>query len=419
VVVGAGFAGLNCVHHLSRDDVEVTLVDRNNFHTFQPLLYQVATSYLPPEQVGATLRSIFRRQDNVRVRVGEVTSVEFEERVVHLRDGGALPYDYLVLAVGATTNFFGIAGMDEHAWPLYTMGDAVRLRLHLLEQLEKAAAEPDPERSTVVVVGGGPTGVETAGALAEMGHDHIGGDVEMRVVLVELLPRLLNTFSEQSSRRALKDLRRRGVEVRLNTSVEAADDHGVQLKGGERIATRTVVWGAGVQASPLGRALGLQLGRGGSVVVGPDLRVKGLPVGGDRVFALGDLASIDPPPPTGPPPLVAPNAIQQGKHAGEQIERLLDGKDTEPYAYFDKGILAVIAKGDAVAELPVPGTHGHRIKASGFPAWALWAGVHIAYLVGFRNRLKTLTDWLWNFVLTTGGGGILVRATRTPRPDAP
>ncbi|RKS74072.1 NADH dehydrogenase [Motilibacter peucedani] len=415
VVVGAGFAGINAVHQLARHEVDVTLVDRNNFHTFQPLLYQVATSYLPPEQVGATIRAVFRKQRNVKVRVGRVDDVDWDERAVVLEDGDRLPYDYLVVAAGATTNFFGISGMEDHAWPLYTMGDAVRLRLHLLEELERAAAEPsaDLARQTVVVVGGGPTGVETAGALAAMGKEHVGGDVDMRVVLVEALPRLLNTFSEKSGRQALDDLRRRGVEVLLDTAVASADDKGVTFKSGERIDTRTVVWAAGVQASPLGRAVGVELGKGGSIVVGPDLQVKGHP----GVFAAGDIASISPPPHGTPPPLVAPNAIQQGKHVGRQIARLGAGEQTEPFSYFDKGSMAVIARGDAVTEIPVPGLRGRILRVAGLPAWLLWAGVHVVYLIGFRNRVKTLTDWLWSSLTSSGGGAILVRATRTPKPD--
>nr|WP_269205070.1 NAD(P)/FAD-dependent oxidoreductase [Motilibacter aurantiacus] len=417
VVIGAGFAGLNAVHELRGAPVDITIIDRNNFHTFQPLLYQVATSYLPPEQVGSTIRTIFRRQKNVKVRVGEVSGVEWDTQTVELTDGTTVPYDYLVLAAGATTNFFGIPGMDEHAYPLYTMSDAVRLRLHLLEEIEQAARDRSSDRSheTVVVVGGGPTGVETAGSLAEMSCHHIGGEVDLRVVLVEMMPRLLNTFSEQSGEQTLKDLRKRGVEILLNTSVKSADEKGVELSDGQRIETRTVVWGAGVQASPLGRKLGLELGRGGSIVVEPDLRVPGR----DNVFAIGDIASPKRPEGARPFPLVAPNAIQQGKHTGKQIAKLVAGQQPAPFEYFDKGILAVIAKGDAVAELPLPGSSGKRIKAKGFPAWALWAGVHIVYLVGFRNRLKTLTDWVYNFGLGSGGGGILVRASRGGKVDSP
>ena len=417
VVIGAGFSGLNAVHELAKSPVDVTIVDRNNFHTFQPLLYQVATSYLPPEQVGSTIRAVFRKQKNVNVRVGLVDTIDWDAQEVRFADSDPLPYDYLVVAAGATTNFFGIEGMQEHAWPLYTMGDAVRLRLHLLEELEAAAAKPgeDLSRQTVVVVGGGPTGVETAGALAAMGKEHVGGDVDMRVVLVEALPRLLNTFSEKSGRQALEDLRRRGVEVLLDTAVASSDEQGVALKTGARIDTRTVVWAAGVQASPLGRTLGVELGKGGSVVVGPDLQITGHP----GVFAAGDIASISPVPAAGAPPLVAPNAIQQGKHVGKQIVRLLAGQPTEPFRYFNKGTMAVIARGDAVTEIPVPGFRGRILRVAGAPAWFLWAGVHVVYLIGFRNRVKTLTDWLWSSLTSSGGGAILVRASRSPKPDAP
>lgn len=417
VVIGAGFAGLNAVHHLARHEVDITIVDRNNFHTFQPLLYQVATAYLPPEQVGATVRTVFRKQRNVSVRVGLVEDIDWDERVVKIADGDPLPYDYLLIAAGATTNYFGIPGMSEHGWPLYTMGDAVRLRLHLLEEMEEASKQPGGNRArqTVVVVGGGPTGVETAGALAAMGREHVAGDDELRVVLVEALPRLLNTFSERSGRQALKDLRRRGVEVLLSTAVASADGTGVVFKNGERIDTRTVVWAAGVQASPLGRTVGLELGKGGSIVVGPDLQVVGHP----GVFAAGDIASISPPPKAGPPPLVAPNAIQQGKHVGDSIARLVDGRTTEPFSYFDKGSMAVIAWGDAVTEIPIPLLRGRILRVAGLPAWLLWAGVHVVYLVGFRNRVKTITDWLWSSVSSSAGSAILVRPPSSPGPEAP
>lgn len=408
VIIGAGFAGINAAHELEHAPVDVTLVDRNNFNTFQPLLYQVATTFLPPEQVGAPLRSVFERHRNLEVRVGQVTGVDLDAREVQVDREEPLPYDYLVVTAGSTTNFLGIDGLEEHAFPLYTMGDAVRLRTHLLEQFEQfeAMPVPDPALTTVVVVGGGATGVETAGALMAMSRQRVGG-TELRVVLVEALPRLLSAFSERSAQGALKDLRKRGVEVRLETPVASADGRCVTFKDGSSIDTTTVVFAAGVMASKLGSVLGIDLGKGGSIKVDPDLRVPGHP----EVFAAGDLAAPQRPEGAQPFPLIAPNAIQQGKHVGKMLERLVRGEGTEPFAYFDKGSLAVIAFGDAIAEIPlVFGSQKSRtLKLRGRVAYLVWAGVHIFYLLGFRNRFKTLADWGWNALTHSGGNGILVR----------
>jgi NADH dehydrogenase len=409
IVVGGGFAGINAAHALTHADADVTLVDRNNYHTFQPLLYQVSTGYLPPEEVGAAFRSVFRRQANLTVRVAVVVSVDWMDHRLWLEDGSALDFDYLILAAGAETNFFDIAGMAQYAWPLYTLADAVRLRTHLLFTLEQVAAiGPPAGRITTVVVGGGPTGVETAGALTSMAHEVVGPVATLRVILVEAGPRLLNVFSPRSSERALEDLRRRGVDVRLGQNVEGADAGGVTLGGGERIESNTVIWAAGVQANGLAHALSLELNRG-RVVVDPHLQVVGHP----NVFVAGDLAAVAAPRPGALLPMLAPVAIQAGRHAGEQVAHLVAKEPLTRFRYHDKGMMAVLGRGDAVAELPLllgAGTSSrYRLRFGGLPAWLLWVGVHIAYLICFSNRIKVLLDWGWNYFTSRGAGAILVR----------
>ncbi|HEY5356942.1 MAG TPA: NAD(P)/FAD-dependent oxidoreductase [Streptosporangiaceae bacterium] len=413
VVVGGGFAGINAAHALAHSDADVTLVDRHDYHTFQPLLYQVSTGYLPPEEVGAAFRSVFRRQANLTARVARAVSADWTGRRLRLQDGSGLDFDYLILAAGAETNFFGIPGMTEHSWPLYTLADAVALRIHLLGTLEQVAAtQPSAgAKITAVVVGGGPTGVETAAALASMAHEVAGPAATLRVILVEAGPRLLAAFSAHSSQRAFQDLRRRGVDVRLGQNVEAADPGGVTLGGGERIQAGTVIWAAGVQANRLGHTLGLPLSHG-RVTVDPHLQVAGYP----NVFVAGDLAAVAAPQPGALLPMLAPVAIQAGRHAGEQVARLIARKPLARFRYHDKGMMAVLGRGDAVAELPLPPGAGHssryRLRFSGLPAWLLWAGVHIAYLICFSNRIKVLVDWGWNYCTSRGAGAILVR-----RPD--
>ena len=405
VVVGGGFAGLNAAQALAHADADVTLVDRHNYHTFQPLLYQVSTGYLPPEEVGAAYRSVFRHQSNLTVRVAGAASVDWTDQKLGLSDGSSLGFDYLILAVGAETNFFGITGMAEHAWPLYTLADATALRTHLLGALEHAAKPQPSETVTAVVVGGGPTGVETAGALASMADEVVGPVATLRVILVEAGPRLLSTFSPRSSERALHDLRRRGVEVRLDHDVQAADASGVTLGSGERIQSATVIWAAGVQANRLAQTLGLALTRG-RVVVDTHLRVADHP----NVFVAGDLAAIDAAQAGGLLPMLAPVAIQAGRHAGRQVARLIAGEPLVGFRYHDKGIMAVLGRGDAVAELPLLGAaNRYRLRFGGRPAWLLWVGVHIAYLICFSNRIKVLLDWGWNYVTSHGAGAILVR----------
>jgi NADH dehydrogenase len=409
VVVGGGFAGINAAHALVHSDADVTLVDRHNYHTFQPLLYQVSTGYLPPEEVGAAFRSVFRRQANLTVRIAVAVSIDWSDRKLRLEDGSTLEFDYLILAAGAETSFFDIAGMAEHAWPLYTLADAVALRTHLLSTLEQGASAGSAvdAQVTTVVVGGGPTGVETAAALASMAQEVVGPIATLRVILVEAGPRLLCAFNPHSSERALQDLRRRGVDVRLGQNANAADADGVTFGGGERIETGTVIWAAGVQANGLAHAMDLPLSKG-RVVVNQYLQVSGRP----NVFVAGDLAAVAASKPTALLPMLAPIAIQAGRHAGEQVGRLIAGKPLAPFRYHDKGMMAVLGRGNAVAELPLLLGFGksnrYRLRFAGLPAWLLWVGVHIAYLICFSNRIKVLVDWGWNYFTSRGAGAILV-----------
>jgi NADH dehydrogenase len=348
--------------------------------------------------VGTNIRTLFQTYDNVEVEVADVEGIDWESQTLALEFDRQVQFDYLVVAGGATTNYFNIPGMAEHAWPLYTLADASVLRRHLLADLEQSVLDHkrDPHESTIVVIGGGPTGVEMAGALTSMAGDLLHQDAQdLHVVLVEALPRLLNNFSAKSGERALKDLRRRGVDVRLGAMVASADDEGITFKDGTRIDAKTIVWAAGVKANALGERLGLEVARGGAIVVDTDLRTPGH----ENVFAAGDGAFVK----DAPVPQLAPAAIQGGKHVAKQIERLIKGKPTKRFRYRNKGIMAVIGRGNAVAELP------GKLKLGGVLAWLLWLVVHVMYLVGFRNKLKVLVDWGWSYFTARGSNAVYVR----------
>ncbi len=413
VVVGAGFGGLAAVKGLRDVAVDVTLVDANNFHTFQPLLYQVATAGLDIDDVAYPVRGIFRRQRNVSVRMARVTGVDLDGRRVLVDRGEPLPYDHLVIAAGAVSADFGVAGVREHTVPLKFVDDAIRLRQTVLDRFELAAAGPAQRAEgelDVVVCGGGPTGVEMAGAMKELFTKVLTRDFprremdRVRVVLVEAADRLLSTFSEVSSERALRTLQRRGVEVILGVGVARVTAEGVHLTDGRFIAARTVVWTAGVRAAPLADVLGLTQGRGGRVVVEADLSVPGHP----EVFAIGDIgAALDED--GGLLPQVAQPAIQGGRHAAGQIARRLQGLPGEPFRYHDKGSMATIGRNEAVAELP------QGIRLSGFLGWLSWLGLHLVQLMGFRNRANVLVNWAWNYLTYDRGARLLAEADRELR----
>lgn len=409
VVVGAGFGGLAAVRQLADAPVDVVLIDRHNHHTFLPLLYQVATAGLNPADVAHPVRGIVQRQRNVSVRLATVTGVDWSRREVHVDGGEPVRFDHLILAAGSTAHFFDTPGAAEFGFPLYALEDATALRNHVLERFEAADADPtlvDDGALTVVVVGGGPTGVEVAGALAELfsqvlRKDFAGLDVlRARVVLVEMADSLLGNFRAASRWDAFDALRARGVEVRLGESVDAVHETEVHLSSGTVVAAHTLVWAAGVQASPLASALGIPVGRGGRIDVARDLSVPGH----DGVWAIGDVANI--PSRRGPLPQLAAVAQQSGRHVARQIVRRLDGRGTRPMRYLDKGIMATVGRRAAVAELPF------GVRLSGTLAWWAWLGLHLVTLVGFRNRLSVFLNWAWNYFTWDRGPRLILGRDR-------
>ncbi len=388
VIVGGGFAGLRAARALGRAPVDVTLLDRRNHHVFQPLLYQVATAGLSAPEIAAPLRSILRRQSNVAVLMAEVVSVDVSRRVVVLGDG-EMPYDYLVLAAGATHSYFGHDAWARHAPGLKSIEDALEIRRRLFVAFERAERETDASaRSawlTFLVVGGGPTGVELAGTLAEIARYTLTGEFrridpsQARVVLLEGTDRVLPPYPPGLSQKAQQQLEGLGVEVRPSALVTGVDEGGVWL-GAERLAARTVLWAAGVAASPVGRSLGAEVDRAGRVKVEKDLTLAGRP----EVFVAGDLAAFEQDGRLVPG--VAPAAMQMGLHAARNIRRSLAGQPLLTFRYVDKGSLATIGRRAAVADFG-------RIRLWGFPAWMAWLGIHIFFLIGFRNRLVVLLDW--------------------------
>jgi NADH:quinone reductase (non-electrogenic) len=408
VVVGAGFAGLSATRALAGRAVEVTLVDRHNFHTFEPLLYQVAAAGLEPADVAYPVRAIFGRRPNVAFRRGTVTAVDLASRWVHLADGSRLGYDYLVVATGAAVAFLGIEGAADHARPLYTLGDARLLRNHLLSTLETADAHPErfDGGPTFVVVGGGPTGVEMAGALMELidvtiRRDRLRIDPDRtHVILLDVGDRLLPGFNETAGAYAEDSLRAKGVEVRLGRRVAQVTADGVRLDDGTAIDAHAVIWAAGVTVDgTLAASLPVARTRGGRVTVGPDLSLPDHP----EVFVVGDAAAA----PLGPrhpgaAPQLAQGAIQGGRHSGEQVLRRVAGRPTVPFAYHDKGIMATIGRRAAVAQIPrVPVVRGTL-------GWLMWLGLHLVYLIGFRNRLVVLLNWAWRYFDWPSGPRLIV-----------
>jgi NADH dehydrogenase len=393
VVVGGGFAGLWTTRALARAPLRITLIDRCNHHLFQPLLYQVATAGLSAPDIAAPLRHILRGQQNATVLLDEVTGIERAPRRITLRASPDLSYDYLLLASGATHAYFGHDDWAEHAPGLKTLDDAFGLRRRLLLAFERAEAEPDPVRRaawlTFVIVGAGPTGVELAGTLAEIARHTLNNQFRRidprsaRVILAEAGPRVLASFPDSLSVAAARQLRKLGVEVRTGSAIEQIDAGSVLL-GGEPISTRTVVWAAGVAASPLGQLLDVPLDRAGRVLVQPDLSLPDDP----RVFVAGDLAAVSH---RGKPvPGVAPAAKQMGRHVARVIRCRLEQRAAPAFRYRDFGNLATIGRMAAVVDV-------HGLRLSGIVAWWFWLAAHVFFLIGFRNRLVVLINWAWSY----------------------
>ncbi|HKD79069.1 MAG TPA: NAD(P)/FAD-dependent oxidoreductase [Candidatus Angelobacter sp.] len=395
VVIGAGFAGINAAKALGRAPVGVTVVDRKNHHTFQPLLYQVALAVLSPAEIASPVRTVLRRSHNTEVLLGEVSGFDLQKRVVRL-DGLELPYDYLVVGAGATHAYFGHPEWEEFAPGLKTLEDAIEIRRRVLMSFETAEREVVAGRTcpplTFVVVGAGPTGVELAGAIADIAGRHLRKEFraidprKSKIILLEGGPRVLPTYPEDLSASAQRQLESMGVEVRTNAMVTNIEQGAVSI-GKERIPAAVILWGAGVSASPLGKMLGVPTDKAGRVIVEPDLTVPGHP----EVFVVGDLASVkrhD----GRPVPGVAPAAIQMGRFAARQIKRSLEGKPREHFEYWDKGSLATIGRSHAIADFP------GKIHISGYLAWLSWLFVHLFFLIGFRNRFFVMIEWAWAYV---------------------
>lgn len=421
VIVGVGHAGLEAAKALAKAPVDVLLVDRHNYHKFQPLLYQVATAGLQPGDVAQPARPIFRRQANLAFRLATVTGVDFDARLVHVAEGPPVLYDFLILGAGASTAYYGVEGAEAHGFPLKNVADAVNLRSHVLLQFEEAGRDParvEDDTLTFVVVGGGPTGVEMAGALRELFDRVLRKDFptldvkRARVVLLEAGDGLLNGYAPRLREYTRRQLEKRGVEVRLDTSVVEVTPLSVRLKTGETIPTRAVVWAAGVRANPLADRLGLAQTRGARVVVDPTLRVPAHP----EVFVAGDLAGAEEA--EGPLyPQVAQVAIQQGVHAAREIERALRSDAPQPFRYRDRGQMATIGRNAAALELPNGWT------ATGFLAWMGWVVIHIVNLAGFRNRVSVFLSWVYNYFTYDRGPRLVMpswpETDAVPAPEAP
>jgi NADH dehydrogenase len=392
LILGGGFAGVGAAQKLEHADAEVVLVDRHDYHTFQPLLYQLATGLLETTAVGHSLRDLLSRHENTALHKAQVTAIDLGQRTVEFEEIAPISYDYLVFALGAEVNFFGTAGAPDHAFPMYTLPHAVHLKDHLLERWE--AVDRDPSlladgALNVVVVGGGPTGVETAGALAELyrgdfAKDYSGVDPEhARVTLVEAGPELFGMFKPKLRDYAEQALTKRGVEVKTGEVVASVTPTTVTLKSGETLKAHTLVWGAGLQGNPLAQSLGLELQRGNRIGVGPDLTLPGHP----EVFVVGDVAAITDSKTEQMLPQLGSVALQSGEHAGRTIADRIAGKEPKPFKYKDKGTMATIGRGAAVVQML-----GGRTM-TGFKAQAAWGAVHLALLPTNEDRAKAVVDW--------------------------
>lgn len=417
VIIGAGFGGLAAAKRLEKRAVDVTVIDKHNYYTFLPLLYQVATAGLNDADVAYPVRGLFRRRRSVLFRQGVVVGIDWVNRRVVIDDEDDVAFDYLILAAGATANYFGVPGAERYTYPLYTLPDALRLRNHLLSLVEAADADRELVAQGIlnfVVVGGGPTGVEVAGAIAELVAKVLDQDFHdmdlaaARVILVERADTVLAPFAPALQKYTIKTLEAMGIEVRLDAAVSRiAADH-VVFADGSTLPTRMVVWGAGIRAQRLADAINVATGPGGRVTVNPDLSIPGHP----EAFAIGDIADID----NGeqePLPQLAQVAIQGGRFAADQILHSIAGEPRDEFRYHDKGIMATIGRSAAVAELP------NGLKLNGFIAWLAWLFLHLVYLLGTRNRFSVMLNWSWNYLTWDRGPRLIINPEPIPQRPPP
>ncbi len=394
VIIGAGFGGMEAAKKLAEAPVRITLINRDNYHLFQPLLYQVAIAGLVPTQIAYPVRSIFRNQKNFNFQMGEVTSIDFNRRFVHM-DGSVIGYDYLILAIGGETNFYNLGSIEQNGLQLKNVNSAVETRNHLLTMFEKASREADPAKRrallTFGIVGGGPTGVETAGALAELIRlvivkDYPDMDInDVQVILLEAGGHLMEAYPEGLRRATFNLLARKHVDIWLKTSVASYDGECMKLADGRQIPARTLIWTAGVRAAPLADKLGLAQGRSARLITQPTLQLAGHP----EVFLVGDAAYLEDE--DGKPlPMLATVAQQEARAAAANLKRMLKGEQPQPFRYHDPGLLATIGRNAAVARIA-------GLSFSGFIAWLIWVVLHIYRLIGFRNRLVVFINWAWDY----------------------
>lgn len=396
VIIGGGFGGIAAAKTFKNKPFNVTIIDRKNHHLFQPLLYQVATAALSPGDIATPIRAIFSRQNNIRTLLGVAQNIDTEKNRVDVKNGRAIPFDYLIMAPGAQYNYFGNDHWQQYAPSLKSLGDALTVRERILIALEKAEQAENPDRRvpflTYVIIGGGPTGVETAGAIAEIAKRNMMRDFknispdETSIYLVEAGPKILNGYPDSLSKKAQEALESMGVSVMLNSPVTDIRENGVLVGDHKFIETRNIVWAAGVQASPLLKSLNAETDRTGRVKVNRDLSLPGR----EHIFIIGDAAYLEDEQ-GNPLPALAPVALQQGKYAGNVILNRETGKSGRPFRYVDKGTMATIGRAKAVADI-------RGFKLSGIAAWLMWSFIHIFFLIGFRNRFRVFAEWVWHYI---------------------
>jgi len=407
VILGAGFGGVGAAQNLRDAPVRLTIVDKHDYHTFQPLLYQVATDELGPTEVGYPVRELLHRHENITFHKCAVQSIDLAKREVVAEGMSPIAYDYLVLALGAVVNFHGTPGAAEHSFPLYAMVDAIRLHDHILKMFEAVDKDPalaDDGALTFCIVGGGPTGTELAGAMSELLHAEFAEDYpnlpidKVRIILYEHSPHLLAPFKPKLRDYAHKELERRGIEVHTGMGVQEVGPNEITIASGEKVKTHTLVWAAGLEANPVTTSLGIELAPGGRIPVDANLQVK------DHagVFAIGDVAAATDAKTGQPLPGLGAVALQAGRYIGKSIAGLVAGKPAKPFEYFDKGTMAQIGRGAAVVELPGGGT------LTGHVAWLAWLGVHLSLLSGAEEKTSVFVDWGWNALTRNRGKRIIL-----------